>query len=433
MHKNRRAFRASILHFLAEPDATGRGLEYFEDGLLLVEDGKVKQVSSASQMAADGFDLRSAEHFLGQLLLPGFIDTHVHLPQVSIIASYGEQLLDWLNNYTFPAELRFADADYAQRAAEQFVQLLLQHGTTSAMVYTSVFAQSTQAFFAAAQQRQLRMIAGKVLMDRHAPAGLLDTATTGTRDSRALIEAWHGRDRLAYALTPRFAPTSTPAQLAAIGRLYREYPGVYLQTHLSENLAELAWVQQLFPQARNYLDVYDRYGLLGPRSVFGHGIHLREAELVRLAQTQSVVAFCPSSNLFLGSGLLDLARLRDAGVRHCLATDVGAGTSLSLLRTLADAYKVLQLQGQKLHPFNGFYQVTLGNARALQLDAHLGNFAAGKEADFIVIDKSPSLVQQQRQANCKDLAESLFALMMMGDELNIARTYILGELAYQRP
>lgn len=364
--------------------------------------------------------------------MPGFIDSHIHYPQARVIASYGEQLLDWLNNYTFPAELRFTDAEIAAHAAHEFLQLLLQNGTTSAMVYTSVFPQSTHAFFAAAEQLNLRMIAGKVMMDRNAPAALLDTPSSSEADCRALIETWHKHKRLQYALTPRFAPTSSPEQLGVVGKLYRAYPDVYLQTHLSENAQEIAWIKTLYPWARDYVDVYDHYGLLGARSVFGHGLHLSDVEVERLAQSQSGIAFCPSSNLFLGSGLLDVARLDRVGVAVSIATDVGAGTSFSQLRTLADAYKVLQLQGQNLHPLKAFYMATLGNARALQLDNCIGNFEQGKEADFILVNLNATPLQALRQQGTTQLAEQLFALMMLGDEHNIARTYIMGTLVFQR-
>lgn len=428
------AFRARILHFTDSPDpTTGQGFEYFDDGVLLVEHGRVKALGSVQQMVEQGVDLAQCQYFPDHLLMPGFIDSHIHYPQIDVIASYGEQLLDWLNDYTFPAELQFADRTFAAQAAEQFLKILLENGTTSALVYTTVFAQSTEAFFSAAAKRNLRMIAGKVMMDRHAPEALLDTPETSARECRALIEGWHQTRRLHYALTPRFAPTSSPIQLKMVGQLYRDYPGLYLQTHLSENLDEIAWVKSLYPDAVDYLDVYDRFGLLGQRSIFGHGIHLSDREIERLAQTQSGVAFCPTSNLFLGSGLLDVQRLENAGVRVSVATDVGGGTSFSLLRTLAEAYKVLQLQGQNLHPLKAFYMATLGNARALQLDAYIGNFAPGKEADFVVMNLAPTLAQQRRQQAAKNINETLFALMTLGDEHNIARTYVMGQLAFHRP
>jgi len=427
------AFRARILHFTDMPDAvTQAGVEYFEDGVLLLENGRVKKVASAQAFADDGLDLRECEHFPKHLIMPGFIDSHVHYPQTDVIASYGNQLLDWLNQFTFPTELQFAEPEFAAIAAEQFLQLLLENGTTTAMVYTTVFAQSTEAFFSAAAKKNLRMIAGKVMMDRNAPAGLLDTPESSEHDNRQLIERWHQQGRLHYALTPRFAPTSSPEQLAVTGKLYRDYSDLYLQTHLSENHQEIAWIKQLFPNARDYLDVYDSFGLLGPRSIFGHGIHLSDVELNRLAETQSGIAFCPTSNLFLGSGLLDVARIEAAKIPLSIATDVGGGTSFSLLRTLAEAYKILQLQGQKLHPLKGLYMATLGNARALHLDSHIGNFAPGKEADFVVLNLSPTPLQLSRHKKTSCLADTLFALMTLGDEHNIARTYIMGKLAFSR-
>lgn len=420
------ALRARILHFTDAPTAEGAGLEYFDDGVLLVEQGRIAAVASAEAIRAQGFNLDRCEHLPDQLVMPGFIDSHIHCPQLDVMASYGEQLLDWLNRYTFPAEMKFADPDYAAQMSELFLDRLVAAGTTTALAYATVHAHSADALFRAAEQRGMRMIAGRVMMDRNAPTALSDTAASGERDDRRLIEQWHGRARLHYALTPRFAPTSTPEQLAAAGRLYGDYEGLFMQTHLSENLAELAWIKSLYPDAKHYLDVYDRAGLLGPRSVFGHGIHLCDDEIQRLADTGSSVAFCPSSNLFLGSGLLDMARLTQAGVAMSIATDVGGGTSFSQLRTLADAYRVLQLQGQSLHPFSAFYALTLGNARSLQLDDCIGNFAVGKEADFVVLDLSPEPLQARRQSQTSNLAEQLFALMILGDERNIARTYALG-------
>ena len=433
MSSEQHAFRAQILHFTDSPDTiTGAGVEYFSDGVLLLENGRVKTLASAETMASAGFDLRQCQHFPEQLIMPGFIDSHIHYPQTDVIASYGEQLLDWLTQFTFPTELKFSDPEFAAIATEQFLQLLLENGTTTAMVYTTVFAQSCEAFFRAAANKNLRMIAGKVMMDRNAPAQLLDSAESSERDSRQLIERWHKQGRLHYALTPRFAPTSTSAQLRAAGKLYQSYPELYLQTHLSENQQEIAWIKTLFPEARDYLDVYDSAGLLGPRSVFGHGLHLSDRELRRLADTQSSIAFCPTSNLFLGSGLLDVQRIERAQVPLSIATDVGGGTSFSLLRTLAEAYKVLQLQGQTLHPLQALYMVTLGNARALHLDSHIGNFASGKEADFILLNLTATPLQKIRQENAKNLSQTLFALMTLGDEHNIARTYIMGKLAFSR-
>lgn len=429
-----KAYRAAIVHFTDEPNLeTGAGVEYFEDGVLLVDaQGRVVTVDRASALERQGLDLSLCQHTPDRLLMPGLIDSHIHYPQTEVIASYGEQLIDWLNHYTFPAEQAFSNPEYAGLEAERFVDLLLAHGTTTAMVYTTVYPQSTDAFFEAARRRNLCMLAGKVMMDRNAPEALLDTATESERQCRALIERWHRNGRLHYALTPRFAPTSTPEQLHLTGELYRAYDDLYLQTHLSENLNEIEWVKTLFPDARDYLDVYDRYGLLGERSVFGHGLHLSDVELQRLAETGSSVAFCPTSNLFLGSGLLNAQRLTEAGVGISIATDVGGGTSFSMLRTLAEGYKVLQLQGQSLNPLKAFYWITLGNARALKLDHQIGNFAPGKDADFILIHRSPTPLQAYRQEKTQSLAESLFALMMLGDEGNIDSTYVMGRLQFQR-
>ncbi|GGA72835.1 guanine deaminase [Neiella marina] len=433
MTSNCSAFRARILHFTDIPNPrTGAGFEYFDDGVLVVEQGRVRSLDSAANMAAQGFDLSQCQHFPDHLLLPGFIDSHIHSPQTDVIVSYGEQLLDWLNKFTFPNELKFSCFQHCEQKASEFLDILLENGTTSAMVFTTVFAQSTDAFFKMAQQRNMRMMAGKVMMDRNAPPGLCDTPEQSERECRALIEKWHKVGRMRYALTPRFAPTSTPQQLAVAGRLYHDYPGLYLQTHLSENVKEVAWIKELFPKAKDYLDVYDHYGLLGTRSVFAHGIHLSDREVSRLADTGSGIAFCPTSNLFIGSGLMDMARLEKAGIPVSIATDVGGGTSFSLLRTLAEAYKVLQLQEQNLHPLKGLYMATLGNARSLMLDGYIGNFESNKEADFVLLNLTPNRLQKARQAVANSLEDTLFSLMMLGDEMNVDRTYIMGNLAFQR-
>ena len=320
--------------------------------------------------------------------MPGFIDAHIHYPQTQVVGSYGAQLLDWLHNYTFVEEQKFADPGHCARIAEFFLDELVRCGTTTAMVYCTVHPQSVDAFFAAAERRGARMIAGKTMMDRDAPEALTDTAQRGYDESKALIERWRGRGRLDYAITPRFAVTSSQAQLEAAGALAREFPEAYVQTHLDENKAEIDLVAARFPDAGSYLDVYDRAGLLGPRSVFGHCIHLEDSEVAAMAASRSVAAFCPTSNLFLGSGLFDQARLVDAGVRVALATDVGGGTSYSMLRTAAEGYKVLQLNRQSWPAAQAFYRMTLGNARALGLDDRIGAIEIGKEADLVVLDSS---------------------------------------------
>ncbi|SLM63455.1 MULTISPECIES: guanine deaminase [Dickeya] len=428
----RQAYRASLLHFTADPLHNPQATQFIDDGLLIVCDGYIEQALPYSQM--DNHRLASLEmiDYRGHLLMPGFIDTHVHFPQLEMIASYGEQLLSWLNTYTFPTERKFADAHYAGERADFFIHELLRHGTTTALVFATVHPQSVEALFQAAQAQDMCLIAGKVMMDSHAPDDLCDTPEQSYAQSKALIEKWHRRGRLHYAVTPRFAATSSHEQLALAGKLLREYPDVYLHTHLAENKDEIAWVKSLFPGHRHYLDVYHHHGLTGRRCVFAHAIHLHGDEVELLAQSQSAVAFCPCSNLFLGSGLFRLHALKAAGIRIGIGTDVGAGTSLSLLQTLSDGYKVQQLQGEKLSAREGFYQATLGAAAALSLDDQLGNFLPGKAADFVVLDWAATPLQHLRQQHATSPDDRLFALMMQGDDRNIRATYIKGRCAYQR-
>ena len=428
-----KAYRAAILHSIADPAVVGveQSYEYFEDGVLVVENGQVAKVGYAADLlpTLKGVDITE---YRDALITPGFIDTHIHYPQTGMIASYGEQLLDWLNTYTFPTEQQFVDKAHAADVAGIFLKELLRNGTTTALVFGTVHKQSVDAFFEAAQALNLRMIAGKVLMDRNAPDYLTDTPESGYADSKELIERWHGKGRLGYALTPRFAPTSTPEQLAMVGRLYGEYQGLWLQTHLAENHDEIQWVKELFPDARSYLDVYDRYGLLGPRSVFGHCLHLDQADLERFKVTDSVMSFCPTSNLFIGSGLFDLQAARALGIRVGLATDVGGGTSYSMLQTLAEAYKVLMLRHQRLNVWRGLWLATLGGAECLSLSDRIGNFILGKEADCVVLDFAATPVLDRRAQIAKTLEERLFALMMLGDDRAIAATYVMGQEAWRR-
>lgn len=425
---DRKAYRAALLHCLADPREVGSNscFEYFEDGLLLVQDGIIERIGPATELLSALPGGCEVVEYPDALITPGFIDTHIHYPQLGIIGSYGAQLLDWLQSYTFPAEVCFADPVHAREQAERFLDELLRNGTTTALVFGTVHPQSVDEFFMACEKRNLRMIAGKVLMDRNAPAELSDTAESGYADSKALIERWHGKGRLHYAVTPRFAPTSSGQQLAAAGRLLREYPDIYLHTHIAENRQEVEWVRELFPERRNYLDVYDHHGLVGARSVFAHGIHLCDEECARLGESGAAVAFCPTSNLFLGSGLLDLARLERHGVRVGLGTDIGAGTSFSQLQTLNEAYKVLQLQGQTLDPFKALYLATLGGARALYLDDRIGNLQPGKEADFVVLDYKATPLLDYRLSQAKTLQERLFALMILGDDRVVKETFAAG-------
>lgn len=425
------AFRGSVLHYLQDPATHAeQAREFITDALLLVEDGKIKALAPYAELIPTLDPAAEVIDYSGKLLMPGFIDLHSHYPQTEIIASYGRQLLDWLNNYTFPTESKFSDAAYAKAIAERFIAELLRNGTTTAMVFATVHKASADAFFEVAAAQNLRMIAGKVLMDRNAPAALCDTAESGYAESAELIEKWHGKQRLSYAVTPRFAPTSTPEQLHSAGQLLQAYPDVYLQSHLAENQDELAWVATLFPNARDYLDAYEQAGLLGSRCVYAHGIHLSDSACERLAQSSTVLAHCPTSNLFLGSGLFDMQRISDAGIRYAIGTDVGGGTSFSMFRTLGDAYKIQQLQQHSLHPDQSLYLATLGGARALSLDHLIGNFIPGKEADFIVIDPQATPLLSFRTAQCESVSDMLFALTTLGDDRLIYATYILGHLAY---
>jgi guanine deaminase len=416
-----------------EPQQLDAQLRHIPDGLLLLNGGAIVWFGSWQQGAAllpPGF---AVTDYRDKLIVPGFIDSHIHYPQTEMIGAYGDQLLGWLENYTFPAESRFACEKHAGEMSAFFLQQLLSNGTTTALVFGTVHPQSVDALFSQAAALNMRLIAGKVMMDRHAPPALLETPEQSYRQTRELIERWHGRQRLSYAITPRFAPTSTPALLAQVRRLREEFPDAYLHTHLSENPDEIAWVKALFPESRSYLDVYHRYGLTGGKSVFAHCLHLDEQEWDCLCQTQSSIAFCPTSNLFLGSGLFNLQKAWRKRVKLGIGTDVGAGTTFNMLQTLGEAYKVGQLQRYKLSAGEAFYHATLGGARALALDDKIGNFNPGKEADFVVLDPAVTALQKLRHENSPKLADRLFVLMTLGDDRNIYRTYVDGKVVYQAP
>jgi guanine deaminase len=423
-----RVIRGRILSFNEDPAVGGQSAySLIADGTVLVAGGRIEAVGRANDVLPRAPRDAVVDDHAGCLIMAGFVDAHIHYPQTQVIGSYGAQLLDWLHNYTFVEEQKFADPAHCARVADFFLDELFRSGTTTAMVYCTVHPESVEAFFAAAETRGARMIAGKVMMDRDAPPGLMDTAQRGYDESRALIERWRGRGRLDYAITPRFAVTSTEAQLDAAGTLKREFPDCYVQTHADENKAEIARVAALFPEAKSYIDVYARSGLTGPRSVFGHCIHLLDGEVAELVASRSVAAFCPTSNLFLGSGLFDEARLASAGARIALATDVGGGTSYSMLHTAAEGYKVLQLNRQSWPALHAFYRMTLGNARALSLDKHIGSVEAGKEADLVALDPHATPALEHRMETARgDLEVELFALMMMGDDRAVRQTYVAG-------
>lgn len=425
----RTAYRSSILHCLSDPgeSADPSAVEFFDDGLLLVDDGKIVEVGDAQTLLSQVGDTPLTE-YPGKIIVPGFIDCHVHFPQLDIIASYGEQLLDWLNRYAFPEEQRFADRAYAEEVAGAFLDELLRNGTTTALVFGTVHAHSADVIFEAAKARNMRIIAGKVMMDRNCPESLRDSPESAYAESRELIERWHGQDRLGYAITPRFAVTSSDEQLRAAGRLAGEFPEAWVHTHLAENTAEIDVVRMQFPTHRSYLDVYDQFGLLRERSVFAHCLHLDDEDRRSMAKKGGAAAFCPTSNLFLGSGLFDLHAMRAANVRCGLGTDVGGGTSLSLLRTASEAYKVLHLQDQSLPATRSLYLATLGAAEALYLEDKVGNFESGKDADFVVLDPAGSSLSDRRTRAASSIDEKLFAITMLGDDRHIAATSVAGRL-----
>lgn len=405
------------------------------DGMLVVAAGRIVDAGPAGEVRerlAPGTRVERLPR--DALVVPGFVDCHVHYAQLPVIASHGTQLLDWLTRYTFPAEQALADPAHAQRLAGAFFDATLAAGTTTVASFCTVHEASVDAFFAEAQQRGLRAIGGKVLMDRNAPPALTDTAQQGYDVSQALIARWHGRDRLGYAITPRFAPTSSAAQLELAGALWREHPGCWVQSHVAENVGEIAWVRELFPEARDYVDVYARAGLLGPRAIYGHGIHLDEREFALLHETGTALAHCPTSNLFLGSGLFRWADAKRAGreVPVGLGTDVGGGTSLSMLATLAEAYKVAQMGGTSLSAAHLFHLATLGGAQALRLGAQVGSLQPGREADFLVLDLAATPLLAQRVACANDIDEVLFALFTLGDDRAVAATWSGGRCVHRR-
>jgi guanine deaminase len=425
------AIRGPALTFTGDPFTDGpAALRHESDALIAFAGGRITHFGPTASLRAQlPADISIQEYPADHLILPGFIDCHVHYPQLGIIGAYGEQLLDWLEKYTFVAEQQFADPAHARQVAELFLDECLRNGTTTVATFCTVHAHSVDAFFAAAAARGMRCIAGKCLMDRHAPEALRDTAQRGYDESKSLIDRWHGRGRALYAVSPRFAPSSTPAQMELAGSLWQERPGTYLQSHVSENRREVAWTRELFPQCRDYLDVYEHFGQLGPRAIYGHGIHLGERELARMHDTGTAIAHCPTSNMFLGSGLFDLknARLPSRPVRVGLATDVGAGTSLSMLKTLGAAYQTAQLNGGSLSPREAFYLATRGAARALYLDDTIGSLSPGMEADLVVMNLRSTPLIAARMNRCESLDDALFVQTTLADDRAIAARWVGGK------
>jgi guanine deaminase len=428
------AVKGNILHFIADPFSSPEenSFQYFENGLLVIQDGIVKQVGFSSELEkqlppeTDVFDYR------GHLILPGFVDSHLHYPQTDIIGSFGKQLLDWLQTYTFPCEGKFEDQAYAENVAGFFIEELLRNGTTTAQVMPTSHFSSADILFRRSAEKNMRMITGKIMMDRNAPDYLLDSPESGFDQSLELIEKWHNKKRLSYAVSPRFAVTSSDAQLEKTAELMETRPDLYLQTHLSENKDEIKLVAELFPWSQNYLDVYDRFGLVRKRSTFAHSIHLPIESYQKLSDQKAAVSFCPTSNLFIGSGLFDLEKTKNHQILMGMGTDIGGGTSFSMLKTLGEAYKVLQLKGQALSPLKAFYAATLGGAEALCLDDRIGSFQCGREADFVVLNSNATPLIQRRMEMTSSLIDKLFILMTLGDDRSIEASFVMGKKLYEK-
>jgi guanine deaminase len=431
------ALRGSLVFCRDDPFLTDPKTAFVHepDGLVICRDGTIQSVGPYATLKSELPPDAEVADYSGCLITPGFIDTHIHYVQTGIIGAQGYQLLDWLNDYTFIAEQAFADAKVASDTARVFCDELLRHGTTTALVFCSVHAGSVDALFDEAQKHNLRLIAGKVLMDRNAPAALLDTAKSGYDQSKALIKRWHGRGRALYAITPRFAVSSTPEQLELAGALWKEHPDVFVQTHISENKDEIAWVKELFPQRRDYLDVYDHFGLTGRRAVLAHGIHLSERELCRCHETGTALSHCPTSNLFLGSGLFRAKDVKDPKrpVHVGIGTDIGGGTSFSMFATMSEAYKVAQLEGHPIDAIEAFFLATLGGARALALDERIGTLATGREADMVVLDPNATPLLAFRNRRSCTITETLAILTTLGDDRAVRATYVAGKLAHAGP
>ncbi len=426
----KRLLRGRTLSFNRRPESLQdeSAFVYEEDGALLLENGLIVAAGPYSKLAAlAGDDVETIDH-RPHLIMPGFIDPHLHFPQMQVIGSYAANLLEWLNTYTFIEEQRFANPQHGERFAGHFFDEMIRHGTTTAVAYCSVHKTSADAFFAESLKRNMRMIAGKTMMDRNAPEALTDTPQSSYDDTKQVIADWHGKGRNHVAITPRFAITSTPEQMEATQALAQDFPDLHIQTHLSENRDEIAFTCELFPKARDYTDIYDTYGLLGPKSLFGHAIHLSDREMDVMSDSRSVAVHCPTSNLFLGSGLFPMRKLqsRPKPVRIAVATDIGGGTNYSMLKTLDEAYKIQQLQSERLNPLESFFLMTRGNAEALSLENHIGSLSPGMDADLVVLDMAATPAMALKAETVTKLSEELFLLQTLGDDRAIAETYIAG-------
>ena len=421
--------RGRVLHFLRKPNQVNLegAYEYFEEGALVIDSGRILEIGEYAEMVSKYPDCEVENH-KENLIFPGFIDLHNHFPQVQVIGSYGTQLLEWLNKYTFPEEARFSDKVYAKEQAKKFVRLLLDNGTTTSVSFCSVHKESVSTLFEEASLYNMCMIAGKVMMDRNAPDNLVDEAISSYQDSKELISKWHKKGRNFYAISPRFAITSSPEQLVQAGRLMAENPTCYLQTHLAENKDEIEYTRSLYPNSKHYLDIYTEFGLVSNKSLMGHAIHLSSDEISTLSDLQAVAVHCPTSNMFLGSGFFPFNSLSASGVKMGIATDVGGGTSYSMINTLDAAYKIQQFLNFSLHPVYSFYWATLGNAKSLGLEKEIGSFRRGCFADIVVLNTASDLCSKIRMKTCKSLAEELFVLQTLGGHHSVKAVYVAGKL-----
>ncbi|MFT6657245.1 guanine deaminase [Maritalea sp.] len=423
--------RGRVLSFNDAPKARDdhESYTYIEDGGLLLQDGKIIARGEFADIVKSAPDHVQVTDHRPHIIMAGFIDPHIHFTQMQVLGSYAGSLLEWLNTYTFVEEQRFGDLAHAQKITGHFYDEMIRHGTTSAVAYCSVHPQSVDAYFEEAQKRNMLMLGGKVMMDREAPVALTDTPQSSYDDSKALIEKWHGRGRAHYAITPRFAITSSPEQLEMAGALAKEHSDLHIQTHLNENRDEIEFTNALYPTMGDYFGIYQHYGLAGKKSLFGHCIHLEDRERDAMIETGSVAVFCPTSNLFIGSGLFDWDRVAgpQGKGRIAIATDVGGGTNYSMLRTLDEGYKILNLQGQRMNPLTSFYQITLGNARALSLEEKIGTLNQGTDADVVVLNANATPAMQVRMETVTTLEEELFLLQTIGDDRAIVETYVAGE------
>lgn len=426
--------RGASMSFHADPFVVGDKDSYtfFKDALIFIDNGIITKTGSYDSLKKEITDDSIVHDYSGRLITAGFIDTHVHYPQTPMIGAYGKHLLDWLENYTYPTEAKFSNKEFASQVAKMFLKQTIKAGTTTSMVYGTVYKESVDAFFEESEKLGTRMLCGKVMMDRNAPDELLDTPETGYKDSKALVEKWHNKGRQLYVVTPRFAPTSTREQLEMAGKLYNEYPDVFMQTHLCETEGEIAWVKELFPERKSYLDVYDHYGLVGKRSVFGHCVHFEDEDFKTMSQKKASIAHCPTSNLFLGSGLFDLNKAKTGKhpVYVGLGTDLGAGTSFCQLQTLNEVYKVAEMKDSSITAIKGYYLATRGGAESLSLEDKIGSLEKGMEADVTIWDLSSTELLDYRIKLAKDLEEKLFLQMILADDRSVRATYVNGEKVY---